>query len=189
MTTHRASTGPSVALAVGLVVAAAAIVRWRSAVVHAQRVEVTGESWEHIKDDYPPLPEPSEPPAPAAEIFDAILRANPFSPDRLPVSAAEDGEGQGRAVNPAASAPITPQFLYKGHIDLGKRQRAVVEETTAGKTYFLEVGQEVAGFKVLDISQTEVVLSDVKTDQQIVIMRKAEGKSAAGQAEASGLRR
>ena len=81
--------------------------------------------------------------------------------------------------------PIIPQFLYKGHVDLGKRQRAIVAETTTGKTYFLEVGQEVAGFKVLDISRTEVVLSDVKTAQQIVIMRKAQDEKpkAGGAAE------
>jgi len=177
----RVSTGPSVALAVGLAVAAIATVRWRGVIVRAQRVEVEGESWEHIKDDYPPLPDPLEPPALAAELFDAVLQANPFSPQRRPVSAADETGAPGGA-GQSVSAPITPQFLYKGHVDLGKRQRAIVEETTTGKTYFLEVGQEVAGFKVLDISRTEVVLSDVKTAQQIVIMRKAEGEPPAGDA-------
>ena len=184
MTTPRVSTGPSVALAVGLAVTAIAVVRWRSAIVRAERLEVAGESWEHVKADYPPPPEPSEPPALAAEIFDAVLQANPFSPQRLPASA-DGGAAAGGAAGQGVSAPIIPQFLYKGRVDLGKRQRAIVEETTTGKTYFLEVGQEVAGFKVLDISQTEVVLSDVKTAQQIVIMRKADSRVDAGGAAES----
>jgi len=177
----RAPTGASVALAVALAVVAAATVRWRSRAVHIPRLGGMGEPWEHIKDDYPLLAEPSEPPELSATVFDAVLHANPFSPTRRPVDAA-DGENQPLAEGPAASAPITPEFLYKGHIDLGKRQRAIVEETTTGKTYFLEVGQEVAGFKVLDISQTSVVLSDLKTAQQIVIMRKAAGEPEAGDA-------
>ena len=170
------------ALAVGLSVVAIATMRWRGAVVRAQRVEVAGESWERIKDDYPPLPEPAEPSALAAEFFDAVLQANPFSPQRRPVSAAEETGAPGGAAGPSVSAPITPEFLYKGHVDLGKRQRAIVEETTTGKTYFLEVGQEVAGFKVLDISRTEVILSDIKTAQQIVIMRKAEAEDEEAEA-------
>ncbi|MBI3330875.1 MAG: hypothetical protein HYZ96_02035 [Candidatus Omnitrophica bacterium] len=172
MTRPRTAVGPPVALAVGLALAAVAVVRWRAAAVRTERVELAGESWDRVKEEFPILEEPSESaPEPKPAWVDAVLHANPFSPQRRPVGA-EEAEPPAGGSGASAGAPLAPQFLYKGHINLGQRQRAVVEETTTGKTYFLEVGQEVAGFKVLDISQTQVVLSDVKTAQQIVIMLK-----------------
>ena len=68
---------------------------------------------------------------------------------------------------PVVSGP--PQFIYKGRINLGKKQRAVIEETTAKKTYFLEVGQAVAGFKVLDIQEKQVILSDPQTSKEVAV--------------------
>ncbi len=178
MTTSRTVVGPPVALAASLAVVAVAVVQWRSAAVRTERVELTGESWDRVREEFPILAEPSEG-IPEAEPgwLDAVLNANPFSPQRRPVSAEEAEQTAGGGAGDSAGAPVTPQFLYKGHINLGQRQRAVVEETTTEKTYFLEVGQEVAGFKVLDISQAQVVLSDVKTAQQIIIKRKAEAEA------------
>ncbi|MBI2104252.1 MAG: hypothetical protein HYT90_01550 [Candidatus Omnitrophica bacterium] len=175
-TTHRTSAGPPVALAAGLAMAAFAIVQWRATAVGTERVELAGEPWDRVREEFPIVSEPSEgiPEADPAWL-DAVLNANPFSPQRRPVGA-EEAEPAAGSAGGAAGAPITPQFLYKGHVNLGKRQRAVVEETTTGKTYFLEVGQEVAGFKVLDMSPAQVVLSDIKTAQQIIIKLKAEAE-------------
>ena len=178
MTTTRTAALAPVALSVSLAVAALAVVRWRVVAVRGERVEAAGESWDRVKDAYPILQEEPSQAVPGLEPawVDAVLHANPFSPQRRPVGA-EDLEETARDAGGSAGAAITPQFLYKGHINLGQRQRAIVEETTNGKTYFLEVGQEVAGFKVLDISQTQVVLSDTKTAQQMVIMLKAEAEA------------
>ena len=109
------------------------------------------------------------PPQPllSTETVEALVRANPFSPQRRlkpPPSGGETGGGSGEPV----AAP-KPKFFFKGRIDLGKRQRAIVEDTTSHKTYFLEVGQEVAGFKVLDIAENRVVLSDLQTKQEVVV--------------------
>jgi hypothetical protein len=63
----------------------------------------------------------------------------------------------------------SPKFVYKGRINVGSRQRAILEDAAARKTYFLEVGQAVAGFKVLDIAENRVVLSDPQTNQEVVV--------------------
>lgn len=165
MTTQR-SAGPPVALAVTLMALAGGIWRWHARVFHAQRMDVKGDSWDRVKQQYPLPPTLAEATAISPETADMIARANPFSPQRRAVSApaaAVEGQSQGVLV------PSAPKFLYKGRIDLGKRQRAIVEETTMKKTYFLEVGQDVAGFKVLDIAEDQVVLSDPQTHQEVVI--------------------
>ena len=101
------------------------------------------------------------------EIFEAIISANPFSPvRRIATPSGESRPGEGPA---ELTAPPKPQFAYKGLIKLGNRQRAILEETTTHKTHFLEVGQEVAGFKVLDIAENRVVLSDPQTKEELVV--------------------
>ena len=52
---------------------------------------------------------------------------------------------------------------------MGNQQRAIVEEGASHKTYFLQVGQTVAGFKVLDIGQKQVVLSNLATQEELVV--------------------
>ena len=103
----------------------------------------------------------------SGEVVDTVLSANPFSAQRRAVSTDVGNSQQADGRGEAAVIARTPQFIYKGRINLGKRQRAVVEETTAKKTYFLEVGQEVAGLKVLDIAENRVVLSDVHTSKEV----------------------
>ena len=99
------------------------------------------------------------------ETVEAVVQANPFSPQRRFVPPPTTGGSAG-----AASPPIDKaQFLYKGQISVGKRQRAIMENTTTRKTHFLEVGQEVAGFKVLDIAQNQVVLSDLQLHEDVVV--------------------
>ena len=54
---------------------------------------------------------------------------------------------------------------------MGAVRRAIVEDAANKKTYFLQVGQEVAGFKVLDIDESQVILSDLNTQKQMVVSR------------------
>lgn len=132
------------------------------------------ESWQQVTSVYP-MPEPppgaGARPAPA---FDAVVEANPFSPTRKYVAPPTAGDGQSGTEQPGP-APKS-QFVYKGRINLGNRQRAIVEDVTTKKTHFLEVGQEVAGLKVLDITETQVLLSDARTREEIVLLLTAPGK-------------
>jgi hypothetical protein len=52
---------------------------------------------------------------------------------------------------------------------MGTKQRAVLQDVTSQKTYFLQLGQEVAGFKVLDIAENRVLLSDPHTQEEVVV--------------------
>ena len=152
-------------LTVGLILITAVVWRWQADVFRAPRDEVKRESWEGVKDTYPMPKESADSPQLSSDLAESVVRANPFSPKRRLVPAAAGGPSGSET----ASKPAAPRFLYKGRINLGQRQRAIVEETTAHKTYFLEVGQEVAGCKVLDIAENRVVLSDSQTKQEIVV--------------------
>ena len=155
----------STVLAVTLALIVAVAWRWQAAVFHAPRDEIKSESWDHVKKEYPMPREAADPPQLAPELVESVVRANPFSPTRqlTPLAGGRSGGSGG-----ATTKPPPLQFRYKGRINLGK-QRAIVEETTTHKTYFLEVGQEVAGFKVLDIAENRVVLSDGQTKQEVVV--------------------
>jgi hypothetical protein len=162
----RITSVPAVASAVLLGAAALGAWWWRAVAFRGAREEVVSESWQRFKEEWP-LPEPSpEPPAISVETIDIAVRANPFSPQRRRVQAASSGTGE------AAEPPIeriAPHFVYKGRINLGQRQRAVLEETTTQKTHFVETGQTVAGFKVLDITEDQVVLSDLQTREDVLV--------------------
>ena len=169
MTGTRASVSSSLIVALSLAVVTVGVWRWRSSVFQSPRQEAPLESWNQLKDAYP-LPSASQVlPTLPNEVVDAVLRANPFSPQRRAVATdvGNPQQGSGTGMAPVVSGP--PQFIYKGRINLGKKQRAVIEETTAKKTYFLEVGQAVAGFKVLDIQEKQVILSDPQTSKEVVV--------------------
>ena len=102
------------------------------------------------------------------EMADAMVRANPFSSQRRAIPQPPEGATGGRE-GQAGSPAAQPRFSYKGRIQLGARQRAILEDTTGHKTYFLEVGQEVTGFKVLDIAENQVVLSNEQTQEELVV--------------------
>jgi hypothetical protein len=93
------------------------------------------------------------------------VKANPFSPQRR-TAPPQTTSGAAGTSGAAAAKPAT-QLVYKGRVSLGATQRAIVEDVTTKKTYFLQVGQEVAGYKVLDMAENEVVLSDVKTHETL----------------------
>ena len=163
----NASPGTSVGLAVSLAVIAVGTWGWQSRVSHLRRDDApAGESWVHVQHDYPTMQDVPEVPMLLSEVAEGVVRANPFSSRRRFVPSATGGgtEHGGTEVEPAK-----PVFTYKGRINLGQRQRAIVEETASGKTYFLEVGQEVAGFKVLDITENRVVLSDPNTNKEVEV--------------------
>ena len=163
----RVPSQSSMVVAVAVVAITAGTWWWQEAVFRAQRVEVPLEAWQHVKDDYPLSPDAQEPPMRSSKAAEETIHANPFSPKRRQQPPKSEGEGAADAARTAQPPP--PKFVYKGHINLGQHPRAIVEDTVNHKTYFLEVGQEVTGFKVLDITENRVVLSTLQTKEEIVV--------------------
>lgn len=157
------------ALVVSLGLLTMAVWWWQQRVVHTRPAEIKDEAWVRVKEAYPLPAELTASTFASTGSVEAIIRTNPFSSKRRTVAspsggAQDDGMGGG-----ASEPPPKPQFIYKGRINVGSHQRAIVEDTTSHKTYFLEVGQEVAGFKVLDIAENRVLLSDLKTHNDVVV--------------------
>ena len=154
-------------MAVGVAIVAAGTWGWRASLVRVKPVEPSGDQWEHVREKYPLPEEPADLSPIAPGTAEAIISANPFSQKRraLPPPAELGTSGTPGEV----PEPERPQFAYKGRIAVGSRERAIVENLTTHKTHFLELGQEVAGFKVLDIDENRVVLSDPQTHQEVVL--------------------
>ena len=169
--TERRSGGSAPALVMCLAVIAVGAWRWQLGVFRAARAEehLKMDAWEQVKTQFPLPAEPSPTQALSAELVEAVVSANPFSPQRGTQAGPASGGSEGNDSDGRTAEPPAPKFVYKGRINVGSRRRAIVEDTAAHKTYFLEVGQEVAGFKVLDISEKQVVLSDPETPQELVI--------------------
>ena len=167
MRPSNASPASTMGLALLMAMAAAAGWWWQSTVFRAPRLEVSAEAWDHVKQAYP-IPETSDSlPATSTETLETIGQANPFSPQRRQTPAGGGSETPGGETAPVE--PVKPVLSYKGRINLGQRQRAIMEDQATKKTHFLEVGQAVAGFKVLDITETQVVLSDPQTGEAVVV--------------------
>ena len=170
MKERTSAAGPSVMLAFLMVFAMGGAWYWRRSVFSAppKRAQTEEEKWDHVKQDYPISEEPLHVPELSQDLLESIVHANPFSPMRHYVPPPDPGES-GQNGGAVISKPPAPIFTFKGRINLGSRQRAIVEDTMTKKTYFLEVGQEVAGFKVLDITENRVVLSDPNTNKEVEI--------------------
>lgn len=139
-------------------------------------LSVKGESWQRVKEEYPLPQDSAETDLLPKDVLEAIVKSNPFSQQRRVVPPPESEDADGSSAGPAA--PPAPKFAYKGGVNLGKRQRAIVEDIANHKTHFLEVGQEVAGFKVLDIDDKRVLLSDLRANIEIEVWLAAAASSA-----------
>ena len=164
--TPRPSLLSASTLAFGMGVCALGAWSWQAKVLRAPRLELGAEPWDQVKHAYPIPDNVPDVSTLSTDTVEAILRANPFSPQRRQLPATSGSEvGSG----PTAVEPPKPMFIYKGRINLGQRQRAIMEDVATKKTYFLEVGQEVATFKVLDITESQVLLSDPQTSEPVVV--------------------
>lgn len=168
MTAARMPIGPPLVASAILAIAAVGTWWWRSTVFHARAAAIIKEEpWQHVKEHYPEPKDSAQLPALSSETVEAMVHANPFDATRRLIPAAEGAAAEGGASQIAP--PSAPQFVYKGLVTLGTKRRGIVEDTTIHKTYFLEVGQEVTGFKVLDIAENRVLLSHLKTNEEIVV--------------------
>ena len=155
---------------------------WRSQVVGTQRIAMPAERWEQVREQYPMPTAVSDAPSVGTEVLQGFVEANPFSPLRRYVTPPPDEPLQ---AGQAPVAPPQPVLRFKGRILLGQKQRAVLEDLTAKKTYFLEVGQEVAGYKVLDIAENRVLLSDPQKNEEVALFLAPEGSKSQGDGSAS----
>lgn len=156
----------TIALAILLACVAAGTWQWQHRVRASRKAPALTEPWKHVREQFP-LPASGDEMMTAPELnLEALLKANPFSAKRReePSKPAAGGAQGGKA---DAKAP--PKFVYKGRVTMGTKQRAVIEDLTTKKTHFLQVGQEVAGFRVLDIGETQVVLSNPNSPEPVTL--------------------
>lgn len=156
---------------------------WQQGLQRQLSASTATEPWQQVRERYP-MPAPFKPSPELSEAFlRSVVRANPFSPTRR--QAAQDAGGEAGEAS-APSAPPPPQFIFKGRIVMGTKQRAVLEDAASKKTFFLQVGQEVAGFKVLDITENQVVLSNPNSQEPLRIsLTQKEGKQEGKKKETS----
>lgn len=165
----RGSVAVSVLVAAGITMVAATTWWWQANLPSDDPV-VDIATWHEAKKRYP-SPKSIEFTTLPPEMLQGIILGNLFSPDRGLVITQEGSQGNTDQQATEPAEPKEPIFIYKGNVKLGSRLRAIVEDVGIGKTYFLEVGQEVAGYKVLDIAENRVVLSHPKTNEEIEVVR------------------
>jgi len=140
---------------------------WQQAILRSHKKPSVTEPWQQVRERFPmPGSFPQAAQVPPA-LLEAVVRANPFSSQRRQVPYVPTVSSEGPTAAPAQ--PARPQFVYKGHILMGAKPRAIVEDLTTKKTHFLQVGQTVARFTVLEVSETRVVLSDPQTHEEVVV--------------------
>ncbi|MBN2097432.1 MAG: hypothetical protein JW714_03010 [Candidatus Omnitrophica bacterium] len=66
----------------------------------------------------------------------------------------------------------TPTFVYKGKIAAGSRLLVIIEQTRSGEVFMVAKGENLDGYKVLDITDTEVILS--KKDAENIVLKTIE---------------
>ena len=151
---------------------------WQRIVSRHQKIPRVTEPWEHIQQEFP-MPESFKETSEVSEaLLQAVLHANPFSMARQPAAPTSAVVDQAVVTPPQ---PPPPQFVYKGRVLVGAKQRAIIQETQSKKTYFLQVGQEVVGFAVRDISETQVVLFDSSANKEVVITLSSKTSSSSSQ--------
>ena len=163
-----------------LAVALAGVWSWQQGLHRQLSAPSATEPWQHVRERYP-MPAPFNASAALPEpLLRSIIRANPFSSARRQHAQEPGGASGELSGSSTPPPPPPPQFIFKGRILMGTKQRAVLEEAASRKTHFLQVGQEVAGFKVLDIAENQVVLSIPNSQEPLRIKKEASSSSKPG---------
>src|SRR3989338_11156518 len=97
--------------------------RWHTVVFQTKPASISSdEAWENIKDAYPMPNDIQQVSKISTDSVEALVDANPFSQKRHSVS--PTGGAEGEKNGGATTEPGTPVLIYRGRINLGKRQRA-----------------------------------------------------------------
>ena len=97
--------------------------------------------------------------------YEGLLRRSPFF--RFAPKQAATKRPKPKRTEPMGEE-ITPVFAYKGRISAGSRVVVIIEEVNSGETFMVAKNESVGGYKVLDITDTEVILSK-KGEENIVL--------------------
>ncbi len=87
--------------------------------------------------------------------YEGVLKRSPFFRVRRP----EPGRKASTITPFAPVEEAAPKFIYKGRISSGKRLVVIIGQTRSGEVVMVSRGDNVGGYKVLDITDTEVILS------------------------------
>jgi len=160
----------SIVAAVCWVVLAVGALVWSRSAPHRRDHPAVEEPWEHVRERFPLQESLKAVPEVSEAWLAAVMRANPFSSKRRDAAAAS-------VPNPSQPPPPPPPppalFMYKGRVQMGSKERAVLEDATSKKTYFVEPSQKIAGFEVLEILEDRVVLSNLQTGEALTVQLSA----------------
>jgi hypothetical protein len=142
--------------------------QWYASTKTQPPVSLETQKWELVRERFPMPDRSGELSGAKAVALESMVSSDPFSPMRgQATQQASEENTQTTATN--LPEPQHAKFVYKGRILMGNSERAILEDLTTGKTYFLQVGQEVEGHKVLDILDTAVVLLPVFSKEPITL--------------------
>ncbi|MBI4354123.1 MAG: hypothetical protein HY595_02690 [Candidatus Omnitrophica bacterium] len=134
--------------------------QWQQAIRRRQPPLVVAEHWEHVKELFPTPEALESPSATDPETLQRVVQVNPFSRQRRHVSKPAEETA-------AEEKPLPVSFVFKGRVVMGAKQRGILEDRRQKKTVFVQAGQEVSGFQVVDIKEEEMVLLNLETKEEL----------------------
>ena len=149
------------AIVASLLTAMAAV--WQHRMTRRMGPSSETESWQQVRERFPMPAETTTAPPFAEGLPDMIVQANPFSSDRRPPASPAS------STTTQAAAPVPARFAYKGRIMMSGTPRAIMEDVAKKKTHFVQVGQELQGYRVEEIQERAVIVSDLATQESRVI--------------------
>ena len=142
---------------------------WQRTTLDRLERPVAQEPWEHVRERFP-TEEAMKPASAVSEAWlQVVTHANPFSSKRREAASSTQINPSQSAATTTPSPPPPALFLYKGRLQMGSKQRAVLEDMTGKKTYFAEAGQIVAGCEVLEIHDDRVLLLNQQTGETLTV--------------------
>lgn len=99
----------------------------------------------------------------AFSYYEGMLKRSPFFKVRPKVARQAKGE-----IEPLTVEERTPRFIYKGKIVAAARLVVIIKQTRSGETFMVSKGENLNGYKVLDITDAEVILSK-KGEEHIIL--------------------
>ncbi|MFH1244878.1 MAG: hypothetical protein V1662_00145 [Candidatus Omnitrophota bacterium] len=100
--------------------------------------------------------------------YETMLARSPFFKFQLKVSPSYPQEGKKETLPVPLLEDKTPQFIYKGRIAAAGRLAVLIEQARDGEVFMAAQGEEIEGYKILDITDSEVILSNQKGEKLVL---------------------